>query len=151
MSFEKDWPIHAVCAGGDPDALFVQGAQQNIAKRICRGCPVRYECLADALDNRIEFGVWGGMTERERRAILKSHPNVPSWRDVFEHMSLGRQPQGEDAARVQRSEAIMVGGEIFRVPPSSGPASSVAGSTAVAEVVDGPLFGTPGPTKPNEA
>ena len=45
---------------------------------------VRYECLADALDNRIEFGVWGGMTERERRALLRRHPHVASWRKMFE-------------------------------------------------------------------
>ena len=38
------------------------------------GCPVRTECLADALDNRVEFGVWGGMTERERRALLRRRP-----------------------------------------------------------------------------
>ena len=54
------------------------------AKRSCRSCPVRYECLADALDNRIEFGVWGGMTERERRALLRRHPQVTSWRKMFE-------------------------------------------------------------------
>ena len=65
---------------GDPDALFVQGAAQNRAKAVCLGCPVRTECLADALDNRIEFGVWGGMTERERRALLRRRPNVTSWR-----------------------------------------------------------------------
>jgi len=74
----------AACRTGNPDALFVQGAEQNVAKRICRSCPVRYECLADALDNRIEFGVWGGMTERERRALLRRHPQVPSWRKMFE-------------------------------------------------------------------
>src|SRR5688572_27766033 len=79
-----DWPSLAACRNGDPDALFVQGAEQNIAKRICRGCPVRYECLADALDNRIEFGVWGGMTERERRALLRRHPAVASWKRTFE-------------------------------------------------------------------
>lgn len=79
-----DWPSLAACRTGDPDALFVQGAEQNIAKRICRGCPVRYECLADALDNRIEFGVWGGMTERERRALLRRHPAVASWKRTFE-------------------------------------------------------------------
>ena len=66
--------------GLDPDSLFVQGAAQNRAKPICVGCPVRTECLADALDNRIEFGVWGGMTERERRALLRRRPNVTSWR-----------------------------------------------------------------------
>ena len=50
---------------------------------MCRGCPVRTECLADALDNRVEFGVWGGLTERERRALLRRRPNVDSWRDLL--------------------------------------------------------------------
>jgi WhiB family redox-sensing transcriptional regulator len=62
-----------------------------MAKRICRGCPVRNECLADALDNRIEFGVWGGMTERERRALLRRHPQVTSWRKTFE-AAMGKEP-----------------------------------------------------------
>src|ERR1700754_431543 len=84
MGMITDWPTLAACQNGDPDALFVQGAEQNVAKRICRSCPVRYECLADALDNRIEFGVWGGMTERERRALLRRHPQVASWRKMFE-------------------------------------------------------------------
>jgi WhiB family redox-sensing transcriptional regulator len=84
MGMITDWPSLAACQNGDPDALFVQGAEQNVAKRICRSCPVRYECLADALDNRIEFGVWGGMTERERRALLRRHPQVTSWRKMFE-------------------------------------------------------------------
>jgi WhiB family transcriptional regulator, redox-sensing transcriptional regulator len=79
-----DWTSRAACRGADPDALFVQGAAQNRAKLICRGCPVRTECLADALDNRIEFGVWGGMTERERRALLRRRPDVDSWRDLLE-------------------------------------------------------------------
>jgi WhiB family redox-sensing transcriptional regulator len=42
------------------------------------------ECLADALDNRVEFGVWGGMTERERRALLRRRPNVTSWGRLLE-------------------------------------------------------------------
>ena len=84
MGMIADWPSQAACRTGDPDALFVQGAEQNVAKRVCRGCPVRYECLADALDNRIEFGVWGGMTERERRALLRRYPNVTNWRRMFE-------------------------------------------------------------------
>lgn len=79
-----DWTTKAACRDHDPDALFVQGAEQNRAKVICRGCEVRTECLADALDNRIEFGVWGGMTERERRALLRRRPNVRSWRTLLE-------------------------------------------------------------------
>ena len=80
----EDWAQQGACGKADPDALFVQGAAQQIAKQICMGCPVIAECLADALDNRTEFGVWGGMTERERRALLKRRPNVPSWRAVLE-------------------------------------------------------------------
>src|SRR5947207_14103293 len=79
-----DWTVRAACKGTDPDELFVQGAAQNRAKSVCLGCPVRTECLADALDNRVEFGVWGGMTERERRALLRRRPNVSSWRRLLE-------------------------------------------------------------------
>jgi WhiB family redox-sensing transcriptional regulator len=78
------WPERAACRTTDPDALFVQGAAQNRAKLVCMGCPVRTECLADALDNRVEFGVWGGMTERERRALLRRRPDVQSWRTLLE-------------------------------------------------------------------
>ena len=79
MTFETDWAAQASCRTSDPDTLFVQGAAQNRAKAICVGCIVRTECLADALDNHVEFGVWGGMTERERRALLRRRPNVTSW------------------------------------------------------------------------
>lgn len=82
--WSNDWASRGLCREGDPDALFVQGAQQNRAKMLCRGCPVRTECLADALDDRIEFGVWGGMTERERRALLRRRPDVASWRALLE-------------------------------------------------------------------
>jgi WhiB family redox-sensing transcriptional regulator len=80
----NDWAARGACRASDPDALFVQGAAQNRAKLVCAACPVRTECLADALDNRIEFGVWGGMTERERRALLRRRPNVQSWRRLLE-------------------------------------------------------------------
>jgi WhiB family redox-sensing transcriptional regulator len=79
-----DWARSASCRGRNPDDLFVQGAAQNRAKAVCMGCPVRTECLSDALDNRVEFGVWGGMTERERRALLKRRPDVVSWRLLLE-------------------------------------------------------------------
>lgn len=79
-----DWTTRAACRSSDPDDLFVQGAAQNRAKAVCLGCPVRTECLADALDNRIEFGVWGGMTERERRALLRRRPDIGSWRMLLE-------------------------------------------------------------------
>ena len=83
MTASGEWTVYAACRTSDPDTLFVQGAAQNRAKVICSGCQVRTECLADALDNRVEFGVWGGMTERERRALLRRRPEVTSWRELL--------------------------------------------------------------------
>lgn len=77
------WVSKALCRAADPDELFVRGAAQRKAAVICRHCPVMLECGADALDNRVEFGVWGGMTERQRRALLKQHPEVVSWAEFF--------------------------------------------------------------------
>jgi WhiB family redox-sensing transcriptional regulator len=86
----KDWSQHGNCLGSEPEALFAPGAAQLIAKHVCIGCPVIAECLAESLDNQIEFGIWGGMTERERRALLKRWPQVVSWRTVFEADRLRR-------------------------------------------------------------
>ena len=77
------WVSKALCRSIDPDQLFVSGKAQSKAAVICRHCPVVAECLADALDNQMEFGVWGGMTERQRRALLKQHPGVVSWSEFF--------------------------------------------------------------------
>jgi WhiB family transcriptional regulator, redox-sensing transcriptional regulator len=82
--WDEDWAGKALCNEARPDELFVRGAAQNRAKQLCASCPVRTECLAEALDNQIEWGVWGGMTERERRALLRRRPNVSSWRRLLE-------------------------------------------------------------------
>lgn len=79
----SEWPRQAACGNDAPDSLFVSGAAQHRAKSVCKGCPVRTECLADALDNRVEFGVWGGLTERERRALLRRRPDVTSWQSLL--------------------------------------------------------------------
>ena len=84
-----DWAPLGSCSKSDPDALFVQGAAQQTAKVVCQRCPVIAECLADALDNRTEFGVWGGMTERERRALLRRRPDVRSWTELLTHAKVG--------------------------------------------------------------
>ncbi|MFF5500016.1 WhiB family transcriptional regulator [Streptomyces aquilus] len=93
----SEWVDHGVCRNADPDDLFVEGAAQNRAKAVCGGCPVRTECLAYALDHRIEHGVWGGMTERERRALLRRRPTVTSWSHLLmtardEHRQTTRDP-----------------------------------------------------------
>ncbi|MET9915118.1 WhiB family transcriptional regulator [Streptomyces sp. NPDC006476] len=84
MIADTDWGKRGLCKAADPDELFVEGAAQNRAKMLCTGCPVRTECLAYALDNRIEHGVWGGMTERDRRALLRRRPTVTSWWHLLE-------------------------------------------------------------------
>ena len=91
-----DWVGLGHCADEDPDALFVQGKAQRAAKVMCKGCPVMAECLADALDNRTEFGVWGGMTERERRALLRRRPEVQSWSGLLAQVK-GAAVRGESA------------------------------------------------------
>jgi WhiB family transcriptional regulator, redox-sensing transcriptional regulator len=70
------WVSKARCRVTDPDQFFVRGAAQRKAADICRHCLVIAECLAYALGNEMEFGVWGGLTERQRRALLKQHPEV---------------------------------------------------------------------------
>ena len=80
---EEPWVSRALCRDGDPDELFARGAAQSKAAVICRDCPVMQECGAEALDNRVDFGVWGGMTERQRRALLRQHPEVVSWSDFI--------------------------------------------------------------------
>ncbi|PWH06498.1 WhiB family transcriptional regulator [Brachybacterium endophyticum] len=81
---DRSWAARGACTQLDPDGFFVQGADQQKIKTACQGCPVRMECLADALDNRIEFGVWGGMTERERRRLLRQHPGIQDWYAVLD-------------------------------------------------------------------
>jgi WhiB family redox-sensing transcriptional regulator len=78
----EDWTMRAKCRGME-DALFPEASDQKRARLLCSGCPVRFECLSEALDNRIEWGIWGGMTERERRLLLRQRPDVTSWSAVL--------------------------------------------------------------------
>ena len=67
---EPGWQDRALCAQTDPEAFFPEkGGSTREAKKVCRGCEVRVECLEYALTHCEEFGVWGGRSERERRAL----------------------------------------------------------------------------------
>ncbi len=67
-----EWHERALCAQTDPEAFFPEkGGSTREAKRICTRCEVRVDCLADALDRDERFGVWGGLTERERRKLKR--------------------------------------------------------------------------------
>ncbi|HEX9888050.1 MAG TPA: WhiB family transcriptional regulator [Nitriliruptorales bacterium] len=69
---DEDWQSKARCRGLEPDQFFVRGSgQARAALRICERCTVRTECLQYAIDNHVDFGVWGGMTERQRRAYTR--------------------------------------------------------------------------------
>jgi WhiB family redox-sensing transcriptional regulator len=69
---EEDWYEQALCSQTDPDAFFPEkGGSTKEAKRICLGCPVKKQCLQWALDKDERFGVWGGLSERERRRLKR--------------------------------------------------------------------------------
>lgn len=64
------WQAAALCAQTDPEAHFPEkGGSTRDAKKICNSCDVKDECLEYALDNDERFGIWGGMSERERRKL----------------------------------------------------------------------------------
>jgi WhiB family redox-sensing transcriptional regulator len=66
------WQDFANCRGADPDLFFPErGASTRTAKQICRECTVRDECLEFAIVSSEKFGIWGALSERERRKIRK--------------------------------------------------------------------------------
>ncbi|WP_416443780.1 WhiB family transcriptional regulator [Leucobacter sp. HNU] len=66
------WQADALCAQTDPEAFFPEkGGSTREAKRICESCEVRSECLDYALANDERFGIWGGLSERERRRLRR--------------------------------------------------------------------------------
>jgi len=70
---EPDWQERALCAQTDPEAFFPEkGGSTREAKRICSGCEVRAECLDYALTHDERFGIWGGLSERERRRLRRA-------------------------------------------------------------------------------
>lgn len=75
----EDWRDLAACKGVDPELFFPErGDDTRPAKAICRGCDVRFECLEFALAGAEKFGVWGGLSERERRRIRRARTQAGS-------------------------------------------------------------------------
>ena len=72
LSAELEWQERALCAQTDPEAFFPEkvGSTRE-AKRVCMSCEVRVQCLDYALENDERFGIWGGLSERERRRVKK--------------------------------------------------------------------------------
>ncbi len=69
----RAWQARANCMGVDPELFFPErGSSTREAKEVCRGCVVRDECLEFAIANGEKFGIWGGMSERERRRVRRA-------------------------------------------------------------------------------
>jgi len=69
---QEGWQNRANCLGVDPDLFFPErGASTREAKDVCKDCVVREECLEFAFEEREVFGIWGGMSERQRRRIRR--------------------------------------------------------------------------------
>ena len=69
---ELGWQERALCAQTDPESFFPEkGGSTREAKKICVGCEVKDECLEYALEHDERFGIWGGLSERERRKLRR--------------------------------------------------------------------------------
>ena len=67
-----EWHERALCSQTDPEAFFPEkGGSTREAKKICTGCEVKAQCLEYALSNDERFGIWGGLSERERRRLKR--------------------------------------------------------------------------------
>lgn len=83
MRTQLDWRVRAACRYMDPELFFPEGTAgpalqaTDKAKRICGTCPVQARCLLWALDHNAAFGIWGGLTEDERRGLR--HALVRTW------------------------------------------------------------------------
>ncbi len=72
VSLPEPWVVDAACAETDPEAFFPnKGESTSAAKAVCAGCSARGDCLAYALERNERFGVWGGLSERERRVLRR--------------------------------------------------------------------------------
>lgn len=75
-----EWQESALCAQTDPEAFYPgRGTSTQDAKRICRLCDVRTDCLEYALGNSERYGVWGGLSEPERRKLKRGGMTIAQW------------------------------------------------------------------------
>ena len=77
------WTDEANCKGQDADLFFPErGASTRKAKAVCRACIVQVDCLEYAVENSEKFGIWGGLSERERRKVKRQRLEESEVRDV---------------------------------------------------------------------
>ncbi len=98
-ALEEDWRDQALCAQTDAESFFPEkGGSSRAAKKICQSCDVREQCLQAALDNDERFGIWGGLSERERRGL--KHRSL----ELTEATAPGPTPRPAAPAAVQPPE-----------------------------------------------
>ncbi len=89
----NSWKRNGACIGVDQDIFFPErGASTRLAKAVCRSCEVQEECLEYAVNNGEKFGIWGGLSERERRAIRKKRGIVLK-KKPYTKFAMGRPPK----------------------------------------------------------
>ncbi len=91
-----DWRDYAICAQTDPEIFFPEkGGSTREAKKVCNSCDVREACLDYALEHDEKFGIWGGLSERERRKLKKPKKRKNTTVKNPE-VEVGDQPKQED-------------------------------------------------------
>ena len=109
---ERSWQLQANCMGVDPDLFFPErGASTREAKEVCRGCVVREDCLEYALANGEKFGIWGGMSERERRRLRRARAMARRGDVASASWTSAGSPRGQAVRHgTRRSDPVSVGG-----------------------------------------
>ena len=105
---EPGWQDRALCAQTDPEAFFPEkGGSTREAKKVCRGCEVRVECLEYALEHDERFGIWGGLSERERRRLKRQagRSAAPVWAGERQPAASSRQGRLAPRDRIARAFA----------------------------------------------
>jgi WhiB family redox-sensing transcriptional regulator len=109
------WMEDAVCAQTDPESFFPEkGGSTREAKKVCLTCDVREQCLKYALDNDERFGIWGGLSERERRKLKKADaaqldPPAPS--DTPQEVAMPTPQEPTQPSYVEQIIAVMAATE----------------------------------------
>lgn len=90
---EGEWQERALCAQVDADLFYPEkGGSTKEAKSVCMTCEVRAECLEAAIDRDERFGIWGGMSERDRRALRKQRMVDARGPEILEMLLAGMHP-----------------------------------------------------------
>lgn len=109
-SVDDDWRRAAACTGHDPELFFPIGnsgpaaAQTEAARQVCRGCPVRLTCLEWALRERVDDGVWGGLSDEERRSLRRQRRRRDA-ANVREQVAAAEIERARAASRRRTQEA----------------------------------------------